>query len=258
MTDDVRFQTRLTEIGNAVDSLARNQQKNDIQRKIEERAHALDQAITANEQYVTTATSQLTAAHDSGDSAAIATAQLRLTEAVSARDGAKRDRTDYEARLRAFERKAKEPPKEKEGKIKADAEPVDDTNLRDWTKKQAAWYGVDKEMTKAAQDIGKDIETVGVIDTGTPEYFEAIDRQMAAKYPDKFDSVPETGSGGGASGSTRSNAGRIPASIIAGWERMGINTKDPAVLERMVGHRDTLVQKNILPVDMVKDPVVTR
>jgi len=53
-------------------------------------------------------------------------------------------------------------------------------------------YGVDTDMTKAAHEVDRSIREAGVIPVGSQEYFKAIDRQMAQKYPDRFRSPPDT------------------------------------------------------------------
>jgi hypothetical protein len=116
-------------------------------------------------------------------------------------------------------------------------------------------------MTDKAHDIHGRIVSAGAIAVGSPEYFETIDRQMKQSYPDRFGGTPATASGdsgGGRGGGGSPAQGRIPQSVIEGWKRMGIDTSDKAVVERMIGHRSKLVDKGILTPTPVYDRVKER
>ena len=136
---------------------------------------------------------------------------------------------------------------------------LDTTNLDSWRTKHSSWYGVDKDMTKAAHEIDAQIRGAGVLEAGSKEYFDAIDRQMSQKFPDQFKGTPRTGSGGGApvtSGGQRQV--RIPASVADGYRRMGINIDDPKVAQRMVKNRERAVDKGWLPEQPASGRLVTR
>ena len=254
MSDD-RFEKRLAEIAGAVTNLSQRQQTSEIQDKIRETENNLASRVTQAEAEVLAQEKRLAAALEEGDPVTQARAQRLMGEAITARSAAEAQKANYEARMRQLEKKAQEAPKREQ----AEPEPQDDTNLKSWTAKNASWYGLDAEMTKAAKDVGTNIENAGVITTGSKEYFEAVDRQMAQKYPDKFGSTPETAGSGGntAPGSGKANIGRIPRSVLEGYERMGIDTSNKETLERMVAHRTKLVEKGILPQEPVTERVVS-
>jgi hypothetical protein len=123
---------------------------------------------------------------------------------------------------------------------------LDTTNLDNWKQRHASWYGVDKDMTAKAHQIDGQIRAAGVYPVGSVEYFNAIDREMRRLYPDKLTGSPATAGGGGAP-PVRSGGGRVAASVMEGWRRMGINVSDPKVVARMLQHREVAVSKGILP-----------
>jgi hypothetical protein len=128
---------------------------------------------------------------------------------------------------------------------------LDTTNLDNWKKSNASWYGIDSDMTKAAHSIDASIRAAGVLEPGSSQYFEAVDRQMRQKFPDRFEGSPQTG--GGSGGSTYTGGGnnrqqtRIPATVAEGYRRMGIDIDDPEVAKRMVANREIAVRKGWLP-----------
>jgi hypothetical protein len=138
---------------------------------------------------------------------------------------------------------------------------LDTTNLDGWKTKHSSWYGVDKDMTKAAHELDASIRSNGVLSPGTKEYFDAIDRQMKQKFPDRFGDTAPTGGAsraGGGAGNEAPGQTRIPASIAEGYRRMGINIDDPKVAQRMVKNRATAVDKGWLPERADMGRVLTR
>ena len=249
-----RFEGRLNQIAGAVQTLA-NDQKATRQRDADSRVRGqitqLDQAVRSGDAAVTAAERSLTAAIEAGEAATIARAQRVLSEQISNRDRIKIQKADFERASRAAAARQQQP-------AKTTPAAGDDTNLKQWKSRHASWYGVDNEMTKAAHAIDNQIRATGAISIGSQEYFRAIDQQMAQKYPQTFKKVPETsGAGGGRGGNPSSNAarGRIPQSVVDGWERMGIDVKDPKVIERMLKNRQEAVDKGILPQEMVRERV---
>jgi hypothetical protein len=256
-----RFEKRLDQITNAVAFLAKGQQDSAAaatRSRIQQYEARLTNDIRSGEEAVSAAERDLAKAYDDGDGALIAKAQRALTEKVTGFEGAKRAKTDYEARMRAAERKAKAEASKPKPKDTDDKVDVDDANLKSWKSKNKEWYGVDDSMTKAAHDIDEKIRAAGVIDVGSSEYFEAIDRQMAQKYPDRLNNIPDTGGGSRNSrqASNSADRGRISNSVIEGWRRMGINVDDPKTIDRMVGHRQTAVDKGILPQEPIRERII--
>jgi hypothetical protein len=280
---DSRFEARLDQIASAVEGLTRTQR--DISRSQEENAKALERQqlearITAHgqrlagevasaESAVETAERALAAAHDEGDSTTTARAQRALSEAIAKREGAKikleehrqaRARYDSQRQQQRGENGQREQPNARPNAQGQEGE--DFTNLNRWKNQNSAWYGVDPEMTRAAHEIDQKIRAAGVIEVGSTDYFDAINRQMRQRYPDRLGRTPDTagnrgganGNGGGGGGG---NAGRIPASLIDGWRRMGIDVEKPETLQRMLKHREHAVRKGLLPERPVYDRVRT-
>lgn len=186
-------------------------------------------------------------ATEEGDPQMIARAHRALTEAVADKKTAEFNRQRFlDAKADAEKRTGGS--SGAPGKTTTDQPKLDTTQLDRWKGKHKSWYGVDTDMTKAAHEIAKTIESNGVIERGTQAYFEAIDRQMAQKFPDKLRSAPNTSGGGQPSpDGDAALMGRIPRDVIEGWRRMGINVDDDAVMKSMVANRQKLADKSILP-----------
>jgi hypothetical protein len=254
-----RFEGRLNKITDAVETLTRSHQQSrasDADNRMRSQVERLDAARRSAEVAVATAERALATAIEGGEAAAIARAHRNIAERVVERDKATSRRTDFDRVMRETQQRARQQPAD------APAQPtdkqVDDANLRQWKSKHSSWYGVDTDLTKAAHDVDKRIREAGVIPVGSPEYFRAIDMQMAQRYPDRFSRAPDTASGGGGGGGQRqqsSAGGRIPQSVVDGWERMGIDVRDPKVIERMLGHRQTAVEKGILQQQYTRERV---
>ena len=76
-------------------------------------------------------------------------------------------------------------------------------------------------MTDAAHAIDKQIRGAGVLQPGTPAYFDAIDQQMSRLHPGRVHS----GRGDGQATEAQKTS----------WRKMGINMDDPKVAARMAG-----------------------
>lgn len=217
----------------------------------------LSASLRDKETAVSAAEKALADAYESGEGAAVARAQRELTEAVNAKDTAKRT-------LDTFRNKAKELERRDGGSQGAAGNPQqsggadDTTNLNAWKSKHATWYGVDSEMTKAAHAADARIRAAGAIAVGSREYFDAIDREMKNNFPDKFGGTPPTNGGGGNQNHGNGYQGRVPSSILQGWQRMGIDTSNPETVKRMLAHRETAVSKGILSAQPAQGSIVTR
>jgi hypothetical protein len=240
------LEQRLARITQSVEGLTQQQQRERAMGAVSARANELTNAKKTAEDGVNVAEKKLAEAYDNGEGIEIAKAQRALTEAVAKRERADMELTEFQRQVKASEQK------------KPDAGSMDDTNLRDWKQRHSAWYGVDAELTKASHEIDRQIRAAGVLSVGSKEYFNAIDRAMSQKYPDRFGGSPN--SSGGTRGAAPVSGGRVTInrSVADGYRRMGINIDDPKVAERMVKNRQVLVEKGILPAQPVGGPVVTR
>lgn len=240
------LEQRLARITQSVEGLTAQQQRERAMGAVSARSSELANAKRAAEDGVNAAEAKLAEAYDNGEGIEIAKAQRALTEAVAKRERADMELSDFQRQVKAAEAK------------KPDGGSMDDTNLRDWKNRHSTWYGVDAEMTKASHEIDRQIRAAGVLSVGSKEYFNAIDRAMSQKYPDRFGGSPN--SSGGSRGAAPNSSGRmtINRSVADGYRRMGINIDDPKVAERMVKNRQVLVEKGILPAQPVTGPVVTR
>jgi hypothetical protein len=246
-TDDKlsALESRLDRITQTFESQTSEQRQRSAQQAIQGRANQLDQAKRAAEAAVGAAEQTLADAFDNGEGIEIAKAQRALTEAIAKRERADVAIENFKDQIRAAEHRAKPD--------------LDDSNLRSWKAKHSSWYGVDAEMTKASHEVDRQIRAAGVLSVGSKEYFEAIDRTMSQRYPDKFGGTPPTsGQGGGHPTPNSSRRGRISQSIADGWRRMGIDMSDPKVVDRMVQNRQRAVEKGILPEQPVTGAIVTR
>jgi hypothetical protein len=243
------LQERLNRLTQSMEGMTREQRQRGAQEAIISRDNELSSAKRKAEDAVTAAEQTLATAYDNGEGVEIAKAQRALTEAV-----AKRERADIAVEQFRDQVKNSERKSPKEG-------PADDGNLRAWKAKNANWYGVDAEMTKATHEIDRQIRAAGVLSVGSEEYFRAVDKQMSNRYPDKFGGTPQTGGAGGSSNpsaSQRPGSGRIQQSIAEGWRRMGIDMSDPKVVDRMLQNRETAVKKGILSSTPHTGSIITR
>lgn len=254
-----KFEKRLDDMARAINGFQTEQKTRETRSQIANYEAQINSKVRSTQQAVDAAERDLAKAFEDGDGNAIARAQRTMTERVADRERAvnaqqqfKREKQDMEARQGG---RSGSP-----GSQQGEQPQLDTTNLNDWKSRNSSWYGVDTEMTKAAHEINRRIREAGVIPVGTPEYFAAIDRQMAQKYPSKFNSAPETSGSrqGAGSGQQQSNAGRIPNSVLDSWERMGIDVNDDKVLKRMVNNRSRLADKGILPAEPAYGSVFTR
>lgn len=252
------IEDRLNRITSAISSIARDNEVRETQSRLSNAEQQIRTRLGQSEAAVTLAERRVAEAYESGDAAQIARAQRNMTEAIATREGVKADVREFDRIKRDMEtRKAQQPSQRQQN---AEPEGAKDTrNLNDWKSRNSSWYGVDVDMTKAAHEVDKTIREAGVIPVGSQEYFKAIDRQMAQRYPDKMRSTPSTAGGGSGQPATpQRQTGRIPQSVIDSWGRMGINVSDDKVLQRMIRNQEALVAKGILPQERQYGAVMTR
>lgn len=235
-----------------------NGQRQQVQRsELQQFERTLNDRLAEAKTAVTKAETALAEAVDGGEGIEIARAQRTLNEALLAQDRANQHVENYKARVKEQEQRAGGHRQESMTE-QTPQNNLDTTNLNAWKSKHRSWYGVDTEMTKAAHEVSDRIRAAGAIPVGSQEYFATIDREMKNKFPDRLGGAPTTAAGGGQGRGEGQRKGRIAQSIVDGWRRMGINTDDPKTVERMMGHRDKLVQKGILTQEPVTDRIVTR
>ena len=263
-----KFESRLNGITEALSSFQREQQQRDHQQRITSWESQVVGRVRATQQAVNAAERDYAQAVEDGDSAAIAKANRNIAERVADRERAanaheqfKRAMKDAEARQGGSSgAPGANPQPPQQGGQQGGEGDLDFQNLNRWKDRHKSWYGVDTEMTKAAHEVDWNIREAGAIPVGSTRYFEAIDRAMAHKFPDRLGGAPQTGGGGTGRQPSQAQAGsgRIPRDVVDGWRRMGINVNDNATIERMVKNRRALADKGILPSEPAYGSVVTR
>lgn len=252
------FEQRLDNMSKQLGDFMSSQKQDKTKSEIAGYDSQLTSALREKETAVSTAEKALADAYDSGEGAAVARAQRELNEAINAKDTAKRTLDTFRTKARELERRdggSQGNP----GNAQQSGGSDDPTNLNAWKSKHASWYGVDNEMTKAAHAVDQRIRTAGVLAVGSKEYFNAIDREMKSQFPDKFGGTPPTSGGGGGNQNHGSGyQGRVPSSVLQGWQRMGIDTSNPETVKRMLSNRQKAVDKGILSAEPVQGSIVTR
>lgn len=226
------LEQRLEKMGSAIDSLLTRDQRSKRAGEKDEATRKVVTAIQTKQREVDAAEQALAAAYEEGEGLAIAKAQRKLSELTAAVERMKSEGKAYLARF-------------DEREDNDDGQP-DTTNLDRWRSRNAAWYGVDAELTKASHEIDRQIRAAGALEVGSNEYFEAIDRQMQKRFPDRLKGSPGAASQSTDTAGTSRGVTRIPAAVADGWRRMGVNIDDPEVAKRMLSHRQTAVSKGIL------------
>lgn len=204
-----------------------------------------------------TARAKLAAAHDTGDGAAIADAAAEMSTAAAEHTAAR-----MHAESLRHQAQQPRPAQQPTQRPAQQAQPkVDDTNLRQWRDRNKSWYGIDAEMTRAAIDVAKEVESERVLEVGSEPYFQAIDARLRTRYSDR---MPRSTAAqvqtqrGSMSAAAPNSQQRIPEAIANGYRRMGINVDDPEVAKQMVSARETAVRKGFLPDTPQYGSVVTR
>lgn len=262
-----KFESRLNDIARTLSTVQQDQQQRDSRSQLAQQEAQVAQKVRSAQNAVDAAERDLSKAFEDGDSTAIAKAQRNLTERVADRERAVNVREQFKSAIKSMETRSGGSAGAPGGSNPAAApqqsgqtQELDTKNLEDWKSKNESWYGIDTEMTKAAHEVDQEIREAGVITVGTPEYFKAIDRKMAQRYPSRFNNAPQTAGSGSGSGRQQApnSAGRIPRDVVDGWARMGINVNDDATLNRMVKNRQALADKGILPQQPEYGRVVNR
>ena len=245
------LEQRLARVTGAVEGMTAQQKQQGQIAAIQAKDTELMGAKKEAENAVAAAEQKLAQAYDDGEGLEIAKAQRLLSESVAKVERRDADLENWRAQVKAAERKQQAAPAKTGGDL-------DDSNLQGWKQKHSQWYGVDAEMTKASHEIDRQIREAGVLSVGSKEYFDAIDRSLSQKYPDRFGGTPETTTAGGQQMNNTPIKGRINKTIADGYRRMGIDIDDPKVAERMLKNREVAVQKGILPSQPVQGSIVTR
>jgi len=248
---EAKLESRLEQLSTQLSGFMSKAQKQESEGASMRAENVVRAAIAKGEQELNAAEAVLAKAFDDGEGAVIAKAQRDV-----AQKAARLERINAEADQ--VRRDLKNQTERRSGGTTSGD--LDTTNLDNWKTKHSSWYGVDKDMTKVAHEIDAQIREAGVIAAGSPEYFNAVDRQMSARFPDKLSGSPQTGSRSSGSASTGGGTGdqRIAASVAEGYRRMGINIDDPKVAARMIANRQKAVEKGFLPQQAVTGRILTR
>ncbi len=247
-----KLEQRLEQMGSQLTGFMTKAQKEAADSAAMRAENVIRAAISKGQGELDDAEKALAKAIEEGEAVAIARAQTTV-----AQKAARLERINAEADQARRDLKAQG--ERRQGGTRTDD--LDTTNLDSWKSKHSSWYGIDKDMTKAAHEIDGKIRDAGVITPGTKEYFDAVDRQMSALFPGKLSGSPQTGSRSGNGGAGEGNRGgtqRIAASVAEGYRRMGINVDDPKVAARMIANREKAVQKGFLPAQPVTGRIIER
>ena len=113
-------------------------------------------------------------AYESGDSDAVAEAQMEITKATL--------RIDRAEQMRPIDEPDTYTPPAQEAK------PAMTPRTQKWVEKNSDWFGTDEEMTMAAMGLDKRLKReYGDDYAGTEEYFRTIDQTMRKRFPEHFD-----------------------------------------------------------------------
>ena len=154
----------------------------DNQRAQIEAAQArVDHAVTEASSAVDAAERALAAAFEEGDPAKTARAQRVLSEATAKHERTRADAEAFKRQRAENERRAQQQPV---------APAADTKNLDAWKDRNREWYGIDAEMTRISHEIDRGIRSAGTYAVGSEQYFQAIDRAMKQRFPDRFAGAP--------------------------------------------------------------------
>ena len=113
-------------------------------------------------------------AYESGDSDAVAEAQMEITKATL--------RIDRAEQMRPIDEPDSYRPPAQESK------PNMSPRTQKWVEKNSDWFGADDEMTMAAMGLDRKLKReYGDDYAGTEEYFRTIDKTMRKRFPEHFD-----------------------------------------------------------------------
>ena len=115
-------------------------------------------------------------AYESGDSDAVAEAQMEITKATL--------RIDRAEQMRPIDEPDTYTPPTQENKSNMSP------RTQKWVDKNSDWFGPDDEMTMAAMGLDRKLKReYGDDYAGTEEYFRTIDKTMRKRFPEHFESV---------------------------------------------------------------------
>ena len=125
-------------------------------------------------------------AYDSGDSEKTLAAQEKLTQAQFKLQQIETYQPQYDEKALQTDENAVKIPEQSQQPQRLDSK------TQAWLDKNS-WYGVDDDMSFLAMGIHRKLERNGV-QTGSDEYWNAIDTEMRKRFPEKFsgDNTPET------------------------------------------------------------------
>lgn len=253
-----KLEARLAQISSKLDGFeaaSRKRDETDRDRQFAEAESKITAALSKVDGEVDTAEKALAAALDEGDAATIARRHRELSDASSRRVRMQGEADVVRSNLKRARDEKPQAPSERDQKT-VDSEQVSTENRDAWLQRNS-WFGSDPEMTAAAQEINQAVRAANLVEPGSKAYFDDIDRKMKQRFPDRFSGSPGGFSGKGSGMSDNPGDVRIDASIAEGWRRMGFDTKDPKVIERLMGARKIAVDKGILPEKPVLGRVYT-
>jgi len=213
------LESRLARQQGQIDQIARNSQQQNEANQVEAAQSRVTQAVTDAKTSVDLAERELAGAHDDGDGAVIAAAQRKLSEAAAKRERVNAEADQFKRDLQARERRTT-------GSAPAPGGDLDTTNLNSWKDRHKEWYGIDQDMTRASHEIDSSVRAAGTFKVGSTEYFNAIDRAMKQRFPDRFAGAPASPAARAEQEVTGQRAPRrYTESIQRGMDAFGLDPK---------------------------------
>lgn len=183
--------------------------------QVNQQIAGVDQRVHAAEAETDSAEQALATALEEGDPSAIAKAQRILSEKSAAAVSARQARDSFVANARQAERR--------DGGARTESTTLDTTNLETWKSQNAAWYGIDPDMTRISHEIDRSIRAAGTYTVGSKEYFDAITRSMRQRFPDRFRGAPSSVTPRSEGGSAApSGSRRYTASVQKSMQAFGM------------------------------------
>lgn len=244
---------KLTQVLTA--TVQRDQQREQQTQQQQEHDKTLRSAqsfVSDAEAKLNAARKKLAAAHETGDGVAIADATAEVSTYAA----------EHTAARMHFQSLAQRPAHPQQpAQPQQTQQQVDDSNLRQWRARNSSWYGVDPEMTQAAQSAAKAIESERVLEVGSPAYFQAIDARVRKQYGDRMpqnNAAQMTSPRGNMGQRPAPTQNRIPESVAEGYRKMGINIDNPETAKQLLAARERAVEKGFLPSEPLNARVIGR
>ena len=117
---------------------------------------------------------------------------------------------------------------------------MDTSNLDSWKDQNKTWYGIDSEMTKVSHEIDQGIRAAGTYTVGSKDYFDAINRAMKQRFPDRYEGAPASASARGDADLIRPGARRYDREVQRSMEAFGMS---PEAWDKA---RDKAAQKGLV------------